>query len=67
MVDRLRTDTIADELAKITREMNRDVPDATALARQAKQLKELAKHWRRSVKQTGEAFSLKPSPPILLR
>ena len=58
IAERLRMRPMADELTKAVQELNRNDPDTTALAQHAKQLKELAKQWRKAVKQAGKTLCL---------
>jgi hypothetical protein len=64
---RLRMRPMADELTKAMQELNRNDPDTTVLAQHAKQLKELAKQWRKGVQQAGKTLCLKPPHVFLLQ
>lgn len=63
--NRLRTEPVNQDVTEITQELRREVPNATAVARQAKQLKERAKQWRKAVKRAAEKLCLKPVPVLL--
>ena len=58
VADRLQTEPIAEAVTKIEQELNRDIPDATTVVREAKHLKELVKQWRKGVQQAGGNFCL---------
>lgn len=57
---RLQTQPMADELTRTIQEVNRNVVNAAILAREAKQVKQLARDWRQGVEQASEVLCLEP-------
>lgn len=63
--NRLRTEAMADALAKIIQELKQDVPGRAGVARKARQIRELADRWRKGVKQASEMLCLAPASAAL--
>ncbi len=67
LVDRLQTDAMADILAEISLELKRDAPDITKVERGAKQFRELANQWRKTVERASKTLCLAPISAALLQ
>jgi hypothetical protein len=65
--ERLRTDSLGENLSKVTQELNRDLPGANKLAQYAKQIEQLASEWRKNVKRAAEKLCLAPTAATFLQ
>lgn len=54
----LRTEPLAEVMTHAGQQLDRESPNAAAVARVAEELKDAAKHWRKTLERTGEALCL---------